>query len=455
VSRRVKSFPVTPRVSLRPDERRSAGCSRSASDRSGLLYAIARVLARHRINLQLAKISTLGERVEDTFLVDGPALQQPRRSCASRANCSTPSRRCLTMSLAQPAPAEALHARLGRFDAVIDVRSPAEFAEDHLPGAVNWPVLDDERAPIVGTSTCRCRPSRPARCGAALAARNIAGIWIAAGAPTAARLAAAGVLLARRPALGSAGAGAGADRLRTCRQAAGRLQGPSAPVRRELATAPARFASACCAAAPAAARPACCRRTGRRRRAGAGPGGPGRHRGSVLGALPGQPQPSQKPSTPLVWQALRGSTRRARCSSRAKAASIGNLRVPEALITQMHEQGRCLRVEMPDAARVQLLLQDYGFFAQDADGFCRLLDGLVALRGKDTVVGTGRHWHARVPGPMCSARMMTEHYDPLYEPVDGPAATPAGAQARPCAAARWRAHRAGRHGKRQLLAMAG
>ncbi len=50
----------------------------SASDRSGLLYAVARVLAAHRINLQLAKVTTLGERVEDTFLVDGPALQQPK-----------------------------------------------------------------------------------------------------------------------------------------------------------------------------------------------------------------------------------------------------------------------------------------------------------------------------------------------------------------------------------------
>ena len=48
----------------------------STSDRSGLLYSIARVLAQHRINLQLAKITTLGERVEDTFLIDGSALQQ-------------------------------------------------------------------------------------------------------------------------------------------------------------------------------------------------------------------------------------------------------------------------------------------------------------------------------------------------------------------------------------------
>ena len=85
VSRRVKSFPVTPRVSLRPDERAQRWLlSVSASDRSGLLYAIARVLAQHHINLQLAKISTLGERVEDTFLVDGPPLQHNRTQLRDR-----------------------------------------------------------------------------------------------------------------------------------------------------------------------------------------------------------------------------------------------------------------------------------------------------------------------------------------------------------------------------------
>jgi [protein-PII] uridylyltransferase len=79
LSRRVKSFPVTPRVTLRPDERAQRWLlTVSASDRSGLLYSIARVLAQHKINLQLAKITTLGERVEDTFLVDGSVLQQNR-----------------------------------------------------------------------------------------------------------------------------------------------------------------------------------------------------------------------------------------------------------------------------------------------------------------------------------------------------------------------------------------
>jgi [protein-PII] uridylyltransferase len=80
VSRRVKSFPVAPRVQLSPDERAQRWLlSISASDRVGLLYSVARVLAKHKINLQLAKVSTLGERVEDTFLIDGPELQQNRR----------------------------------------------------------------------------------------------------------------------------------------------------------------------------------------------------------------------------------------------------------------------------------------------------------------------------------------------------------------------------------------
>jgi len=80
LSRRVKSFPITPRVDLRPDEKAQRWLlSVSASDRAGLLYCIARVLARHAISVQLAKVTTLGERVEDTFLVSGPELQVNRQ----------------------------------------------------------------------------------------------------------------------------------------------------------------------------------------------------------------------------------------------------------------------------------------------------------------------------------------------------------------------------------------
>ena len=83
VSRRVRSFPITPRVDLRPDEKAQRWLlSVSASDRVGLLYLIARVLARHHINVKLAKVTTLGERVEDTFLIDGAELQHNKAQIA-------------------------------------------------------------------------------------------------------------------------------------------------------------------------------------------------------------------------------------------------------------------------------------------------------------------------------------------------------------------------------------
>ncbi|MGS5087207.1 [protein-PII] uridylyltransferase [Hydrogenophaga sp. A37] len=80
LSRRVKSFPITPRVDLRPDEKAQRWLlSVSASDRAGLLYCISRVLAQHEISVQLAKVTTLGERVEDTFLLSGRELQMNKR----------------------------------------------------------------------------------------------------------------------------------------------------------------------------------------------------------------------------------------------------------------------------------------------------------------------------------------------------------------------------------------
>jgi [protein-PII] uridylyltransferase len=83
VSRRVRSFPIAPRIDLRPDEKAQHWLlTITASDRVGLLYSIARVLAAHGINLELAKITTLGERVEDMFLLQGAPLQNARTQLA-------------------------------------------------------------------------------------------------------------------------------------------------------------------------------------------------------------------------------------------------------------------------------------------------------------------------------------------------------------------------------------
>ena len=83
VSRRVKSFPIAPRVDLRPDDKAQRWLlTVTASDRVGLLYSIARVLAAHGIDLELAKITTLGERVEDMFLLQGAPLQHAKTQLA-------------------------------------------------------------------------------------------------------------------------------------------------------------------------------------------------------------------------------------------------------------------------------------------------------------------------------------------------------------------------------------
>ncbi|NMM26873.1 MAG: [protein-PII] uridylyltransferase [Glaciimonas sp.] len=79
LSRLSRTFPIKPTVDLRPDERGQYYLlSVSANDRNGLLYAIAIVLAKYKVNLHMAKIMTLGERVEDVFLIDGPLLNNAR-----------------------------------------------------------------------------------------------------------------------------------------------------------------------------------------------------------------------------------------------------------------------------------------------------------------------------------------------------------------------------------------
>ena len=83
ISRRVKSFPIAPRVTLKPDDKAQNWLLNiSASDKLGLLYSVALVLARHQADVLLAKVATLGERVEDSFLLRGAALQHNKAQIA-------------------------------------------------------------------------------------------------------------------------------------------------------------------------------------------------------------------------------------------------------------------------------------------------------------------------------------------------------------------------------------
>jgi tRNA 2-selenouridine synthase len=356
------------------------------------------VLARNRINLQLAKVSTLGERVEDTFLVDGPALQQPKAQLRIESELLDAVAAAADMRLDEMA----LHPRptprwppTGRFDAIIDARSPAEFAEDHLPGAVNWPVLDDDERRTVGTLYVQTSPLEARKLGAAMVSRNIADHLDAQvrDKPRDWRP----LVYCWRGGQRSGSLALVLGRWASHRQAAGRLQGlPRAWCATTWPRAPARFSYR-----------VLCGRTGsgktrllqalRRRRAGARPGRPGAAPRLHPGRPARQPQPTQKHfDTRCLAGAGGRSTRRGRCSSKARARRIG-----------------CVMLQMPDAARVELLLEEYGFYAQQVERFCGHLDALIDLRGKATVAA----WQAQArAGDWAGlfADLMQRHYDPLY-----------------------------------------
>ena len=298
-------------------------------------------------------------------------------------------------------------------DTVIDVRSPAEFAEDHLPGAVNWPVLDDEERRIVGTLYKQVSPLDARKRGAAMVARNIA-----------AHLEREMVDKPRewRPLVycwrggqrsGSLAWYLGQIGFRTT-QLAGGYKAFRAIVSGDLATLPERHDFRVIAA-----------RTGsgktRLLHALAAAGAQvldlealACHRGSVLGGLPGQPQPAQKRFDTEVWSALRGFDPARPVFVESESARIGRLTVPPALLLRMREQGQIVRVQMEDAARVQLLLADYGFFADVPEDFCRLIGALTELRGRAKV----ERWQAMARAGQWAevfGELMAQHYDPLYE----------------------------------------
>ena len=315
------------------------------------------------------------------------------------------------MSLRSVDGASALPA-LAEFDCVIDVRSPAEFALDHLPGAVNWPVLDDEQRRVVGTLYVQTSPLEARKLGAVLVARNIADHlerwtkdWPREHQP---------LVYCWR---GGQRSGALAGVLDQIGFRASKLTGGykafRTQVRADLATWPERFDFSVLAG-----------RTGsgktRLLQAIAAEGAQvldlealACHRGSILGGLPDQPQPAQKRFDTLLWQALSALDPARPVFVESESRKIGALQVPDALIQRMRATARCVRVEMDDAARVRLLVEEYGFFATDPERFCMLLDGLVALRGREQVVA----WQAQARSGEWAGvfgDLMLRHYDPLY-----------------------------------------
>jgi tRNA 2-selenouridine synthase len=138
------------------------------------------------------------------------------------------------------------------------------------------------------------------------------------------------------------------------------------------------------------------------------------HRGSVLGGLPDTPQPTQKRFDTLLWDVLSRFDPERPVFVESESRRVGALRVPEPLLAQMHERGQCLRVDMPEEARVRLLMEDYAYFIEHPDALCAQLDTLIELRGKETV----HRWQGLAQAgrwPELLADLMARHYDPLYD----------------------------------------
>lgn len=302
-------------------------------------------------------------------------------------------------------------AQLAGFDEVIDVRSPSEFAEDHVPGAINCPVLDDAERAAIGTLYKQVSPFDAKKRGAALVAKNIAR-------HIEEKFAAHGRNW--RPLVycwrGGKRSGAMAHILAEIGWHAAQLEGGYRAYRREilaqLTELPNRHRYRVVCGPTGSAK-------SRLLQALAAGGaqvldleGLASHRGSVLGNLPEQAQPAQKMFDSLVWDALRKFDRERIVYVEAESRKIGQLQVPDALLMRMR-QSPCLHIEAPLAERVAFLTREYGHFLGDPQDLKAKLDCLTGLHSKDTLARwmcavEQRRWDELV------ADLLQNHYDPAY-----------------------------------------
>jgi tRNA 2-selenouridine synthase len=308
-------------------------------------------------------------------------------------------------------PATEAAQRLGEFSQVIDARSESEYAEDRLPGAVNWPSLNDEERVIVGTLHKQVSAFEARKRGAAMVTANISR-HIEREIPDKSHEWQPLVYCWR----GGKRSGVLADLLDQIGFKVTTIQGGYKA-----------FRNAVLADLPVLAQRlqyrVVCGLTGsgktRLLHALAAQGaqvldleGLAQHRGSVLGLMPGEVQPSQKQFDMRVWDKLRSFDPARPVYVESESKKVGNVAVPESLILAMRASP-CLRVDLPIEERVQLLLEDYDWFVRDPDFFCGRLQALVELRGAAVVKGWQDKARAGQVGEVFRELLET-HYDPGY-----------------------------------------
>lgn len=299
----------------------------------------------------------------------------------------------------------------GGFSTIIDARSEDEFALDHLPGAVNWPSLNNEERIVIGTMYKQVSAFEAQKHGAALVAANIA------------RHIQREVLPLPRTWQPLIYCWRGGKRSGSLAMVLGQIGFKIHLIEGGYKA----FRAALLASIPELVAPipwrVVCGPTGsgktRLLHALAAEGaqvldleGLANHRSSVLGHIPGSPQPSQKHFDTLVWRALKSFDPTRPVYVESESRKVGNLSVPEVLMLSMRESP-CLDLRLSDEERVALLMEDYDFFVQDPDYFCKRLDALIDRRGRAVVEAWKTQVMAGQYEPVVR-ELLTLHYDPGY-----------------------------------------
>jgi tRNA 2-selenouridine synthase len=311
----------------------------------------------------------------------------------------------------RPATAAAME-RFKQYDLIIDARSEREYAEDHIPGAVNLPVVNNEEYAEVGTLH-RTDKMRAYLIGVSYSLKNISRHLdqVVAGRPRNTQILVYCFRGGKRSRLWF-------DALDTIGYKVQKLEGGWKGYRRwineQLDVLPKRFSYIVLS----------------------GPTGCGKtrllhqldalgaqvldlediatHRGSVIGAVPGKEQPSQKYFDSLLVQKLSGFDPTRPIWVEAESKKIGNVRLPDALLDTMHAGARLLRIEAPMAERVLLWREDYRHFEDDPEAFVARLEHLRKLiGGAEFALWEEMARERRMPELF--QRIMEMHYDPAYK----------------------------------------
>ncbi len=301
---------------------------------------------------------------------------------------------------------------LDRYDTVVDVRSESEFAEDHVPGAINCPVLSDLQRAEVGTMDRQQSSFEARRRGAALVARNIA------------------EHIERRFAdkprdwqplvycwRGGNRSGAMTHILARVGWRAAQLKGGYREYRRaimkELEALPERLTFQVICGATGSGKSRLLQHLGAAGAQVLDLEALACHKGSVLGGLPSQPQPGQKHFESLIWDRLRRFDPTRPIFVESESRRVGSLRVPDALLAAMRASP-CIRLQVARDVRIRLLRDEYAHFEANPSALMTQLECLVALHGHERInrwkaLAESNDWDQMVE------QLLLEHYDPAYE----------------------------------------